>query len=506
MTQQRVLIWDRIDANRRNSRLLVLAFAAVLLPVAAYLTMYLMLWVAMVLGLIAVGFGLADAVSGDSGFIVFAAVDGAVSVLILLAVAYLQFRFASAIVLRLAGARPVTRAEEPELWRTVENLCIGAGLPQPRLYVVESGAANAFATGLDPERASLVVTRGLMGLLDRREIEGIVAHELAQIGNYDTRLGTLLAVGVALLRLPLGIVLAIFRFLFRIHWAVGWGLLLYLGLPVLATIPFGISLVDDMFAEDTLAGVLFTFAMLLPFYIFVGAPASAYLLRRAVLRQHEYLADADAALLTRYPEGLARALAKMSAAGSEGLRVGAATAHLYVVNPLPADARLWDRLFSTHPPVQGRVALLAGMGDGIPPSVLREAEEAGARFHSASPPAVAAPAAAPAATYGRPDPVEATPTRTAAAATTFRLTGASTALYGTPDAASPPVGQLASGSLVTVLEGAGDFLRVLTSDDRFGYIRRAAPMEVVEQPAAAESGFTDPEVEVLVEPDDRRGG
>src|SRR3989304_9934307 len=111
-------------------------FAALLRPGAAYLTMYLMLWVAMVLGLIAVGFGLADAVSGDSGFIVFAAVVAAVSVLILLAVAYLQFRFASAIVLRLAGARPVTRDEEPELWRTAENLCIGAGLPPPRRHVV----------------------------------------------------------------------------------------------------------------------------------------------------------------------------------------------------------------------------------------------------------------------------------------------------------------------------------------------------------------------------------
>src|SRR3990172_3673333 len=142
MTQQRVLIWDRIDATRRSSRLLVLAFVAVLLPVAAYLAMYLMLWVAMVLGVMAVGVGLADVFSGDGAWLAgFAAVDAAISVLILLAVAYLLFRFASAIVLRLAGARPVTRAEEPELWRTAENLCIGAGLRQPRLYVVESGGA-----------------------------------------------------------------------------------------------------------------------------------------------------------------------------------------------------------------------------------------------------------------------------------------------------------------------------------------------------------------------------
>jgi heat shock protein HtpX len=431
--------------------------------------MYLMLWVAMILGLLAVGAGLADAFSEDAGFTVFAAADAALSVLILLAVAYLLLRFASAIVLRLAGARPVTRDEEPELWRTVENLCIGAGLPQPRLHVVESGAANAFATGLDPARASLVVTRGLLGLLDRRELEGVLAHELAQIANYDTRLGTLLAVGVALLRLPLGIVIAIFRFLFRIHWAVGWGLLLYLGLPMLATIPLGISLVDDFMREDVLAGVLFISAMVLPFYVFLAAPAIAYLLRTAVLRQHEYLADANAALLTRYPEGLARALAKMSAAGSEVLRVGAATAHLYVVDPLPSDSLLWDRIFSAHPPLDQRIAAVAAMGGGIPPSVLREAEQAGARFHSAPVPAVA------------PDP-EAAPAREAeAAATTFRLTEAST-LYGTPDAASPPVGQLASGSLITVLEENGRFLRVLTSDDKFGYVLCSAPMTEADRP------------------------
>ena len=481
MTQEGVLIWDRIDANRRNSRFLVLAFAVVLLPVAAYLAMYLMLWVAMVLGVMAVGIGLAEVFSGDGAWLAgFAAVDAVISVLVLLAVAYLLFRFASAIVLRLSGARPVTRAEEPELWRTVENLCIGAGLPQPRLHVVESGAANAFATGLDPARASLVVTRGLLGLLDRRELEGIVAHELAQIANYDTRLGTLLAVGVALLRLPLGIVIAIFRFLFRIHWAVGGGLLLYLGLPMLATIPLGISLVDDFMREDVLAGVLFISAMFLPFYVFLGAPAIAYLLRTAVLREHEYLADADAALLTRYPEGLARALAKTGAAGSSGMKVGAATAHLYVVDPLPEDAPRWDRMFSTHPPLAERIAVVAAMGGGVPPSVIREAEEAGARFHAAAAPAMAAPA--PAATNGRADPVEATPPRAAEAKeTAFRLTGASTPLYGTPDAASAPAGQLASGSLITVLEENGLFLRVLTSDDRFGYVLRTAPMTKVDR-------------------------
>jgi len=482
--QERVLIWDRIDANRRTSRLLLLAFAVVSLPVAVYLAMYLMLWVAMVLGVLAVGVGLGNVFSeDDSSMAVFGAICAAVSVLILLVLAYLQFRFASAIVLRLAGARPVTRNEEPELWRTVENLCIAAGLPQPRLYVVESGAANAFATGLDPQRSSLVVTRGLLGLLDRRELEGVVAHELAQIGNYDTRLGSLLAVGVAMLRLPLVIVIAIFRFLFRIHWALGWAILLYLGVPMLVTIPLGISLVDDFMAEGTLAGIMFIFAMILPFYVFLAAPAIAYLLRTAVLREREHLADADAALLTRYPEGLARALAKMASAGSGGLKAGAATAHLWVVDSLAAGAPWWDRAFSSHPPLAGRIEAVAAMGGGVPPSLLREAEEAGARFRSAIPPVKPSPrAAAPAVAHGQPDTVEAAPgSAVKGAATAFRLTAASTPLHSTPDAASAPLELLPSGSLITVVEQSGEFLGVLTADDRFGYVLRTVPMTEVDR-------------------------
>jgi hypothetical protein len=249
---------------------------------------------------------------------------------------------------------------------------------------------------------------------------------------------------------------------------------------MLATIPFGLSLVDDMFAEDTLLGVWFVFSMLLPFYVFLAAPAIAYLLRTAVLRQHEHLADANAALLTRYPEGLARALAKMSAAGSEGLRVGAATAHLYVVDPLPSDSILWDRIFSTHPPIDQRIAAVAAMGGGIPPSVLREAEQAGARFHSALP-APGVPEGVTTTETGRPRGEAAPAPEPEAAATAFRLTEAS-ALYGTPDAASSPVGQLASGSLITVLEENGRFLRVLTSDDKFGYVLRSAPMTEADRP------------------------
>src|SRR3990172_4251650 len=173
------------EANNMLTGALRHLFAVVVLPVAAYLAMYLMLWVALVLGMGLAGLGLVDVLSGDDGVLAFAVVDAVISVLILVLVVYLQFRFASALVLRTAGARRLTPGEEPELSRTVDNLCIGAGLPRPRLYLIESAAANAFATGLGPEHASPLVPPGLLDLLDRRELEGALAHELSQIGNHD---------------------------------------------------------------------------------------------------------------------------------------------------------------------------------------------------------------------------------------------------------------------------------------------------------------------------------
>lgn len=487
MTQplpERTLVWDRVDANRRATRFLLIAFGVVLLPVAAYLAMYLMMWVAMVLGILIAASDLGDVFAASDGWMaVFGAVDAAISVLILVIVAYLLFRFGSTIVLRLARAKPVSRDEEPELARTVENLCIGAGLPQPALYVIESPASNAFATGLDPESSSLVVTRGLLGLLDRRELEGVLAHELAQIGNGDTRLSTVLAAGVALLRLPVVIVVAIFRFLIRVHWLLGWGLALYFGALLLATIPFGISVADDFLAEDVLTGIIFISAMILPFYIFFGAPLLAHFIRSAVLRQREYLADADAVLLARQPEPLARALVKMSTAGSRPDPVSAATAHLYIVDPLPQDSPWWDTLFPSHPPLERRVALLAGMG-ATPESVLSAAREAAAGFHpndDTEALAEAVPAQA------EPGIIEREGLDDSERATSFRLTGSGATLYRRPDAGSDQLARLPPGSLVMILGVAGDFLNALTADDLFGYIPRTAPMTEADpsDPAAA---------------------
>ena len=484
MTQEQpVLIYDRIEANRRKTRLFLALFALVLLPAAAYVALYVSFVAAIFT------FGLGSLISGDDwqvGLIL----GALVAVSILLAAAFLEYRYAAALVLRLAGARPVRPDEEPDLQRTVENLCIGAGLPQPKLYIIESVAPNAFAAGLDPEHASLAVTRGLLALLERRELEGVTAHELSHIGNYDTRLSTVVAVGVALLRLPLLILVGFFRFLFRLHWAVGVSAVLYLVLPALAGIPFSVSITVELLESDPGLGLLMLLSASLPFYVALGAPALGQLIQRAVSREREFLADADAALLTRYPEGLARALSKMGGARGLQLRVGGAIAHLYAVNPLRWDAPWWDRILSSHPPIEERIELLARMGGGIAPSALQEATEAGAEFartHAAT--------VVPRAVYREATPPMEEAAHSAEAGRSglaFRLTGPGAKLYERPSMGSRQLTELPSGSMITVLETEGDFLRVITAQDEFGYVVRSASMTPLEMPIRASRRVEDP--------------
>jgi heat shock protein HtpX len=475
MTQEQpVLIYDRIDANRRKTRLFLTLFALVLLPAAAYVALYVSFVAAIFT------FGLGSLISGDDwqvGLIL----GAVVAVSILLGAAFLEYRYAAVLVLRLAGARPVGPDEEPDLRRTVENLCIGAGLPQPKLYIIESVAPNAFAAGLDPEHASLAVTRGLLVLLDDRELEGVTAHELSHIGNYDTRLSTVVAVGVALLRLPLLIVVGFFRFLFRLHWAVGVGALLYIVLPILASIPFSVSLTMDELESDPRLGLLMLLSASLPFYVALGAPALGQLIQRAVSREREFLADADAALLTRYPEGLARALSKMGATRGLQLRAGGATAHLYAVDPLRWNAPWWDRILSSHPPIQERIELLTQMGGGIAPSVLQAAAEAGADFARAHAGTIVP---APLQSEAPPPSMEeaARSAEAGLSGVAFRLMGPGANLYERPNMASKHLRHLPSGSMISVLERYGDFLRVITPQDEFGYVIKSASMTPVETP------------------------
>jgi heat shock protein HtpX len=448
----------------------------VLLPVAAYAAPYLLLWAALLVGIVSASFGVDDLIFGEDWGIGVALI-AIIALATVLVVAYVQYRFASALVLRISGAREVKRDQEPALWRTVENLCIGAGLPQPRVYVVESMAANAFATGLSPERASIAVTRGLLALLERHELEGVIAHELSHIGNHDTRIGTVLAAGVGMLRLPFAIVVTLVRLPFRLHWLVGAGILFYLGVPFLLSIPFGISEALELLESEPLAGALMLGGMLVPIYILFGAPSLGLLIRVAIMREREFLADADAVLLARHAEGLATALTKMSTAAGPPLKVGGATAHLYIVDPLPGDAPWWDRIFSTHPPAGERIAALAEMGGGITPSVLRAAEEAGTRFRSEQGPVAVAGTIA----SGDSAPMRDTaPGEVRRSPVAFRLTGDGATLYAGADTASTPLARLEAGALITVMETKGAFLQVLTVDDSFGYISSSAPMTEVD--------------------------
>jgi len=242
--------------------------------------------------------------------------------------------YASAgLILAMSGAKPIAEADSKELYRTVENLCIGSGLPMPKIYIINDTALNAFATGRDPRHASIAVTRGLLQKLNKLELEGVIAHELSHIGNYDTRLMMVTVVLVGLIALLADVFL-------RFTW-------------------FGAGRRSSNRGRgEGMGGAII---LLIALVMAVLAPISAQLIRLAISRRREYLADASGALLTRYPEGLASALEKISR-DNEPLEVAnKATASLFIANPLKGHESALNNLFSTHPPIEKRVAALRSM-------------------------------------------------------------------------------------------------------------------------------------------------
>jgi heat shock protein HtpX len=304
-TEQPVLIYDRIGANRRNTFLLLLVFVALLAGVSIAL--------GIVLGL---PYPFAPLL-----------------IIPFLIIALVMYYSSSRVTLAISQAHEVTKEEEPELYRTVENLCIGAGLPMPKVYVIEDGSPNAFATGRDPDHAAIAVTRGLLQKLDKLELEGVVAHELSHIGNYDIRMMTIVVVLVGLTALMADFALRLTL--------------------------FGAGRRSRNRGRGGGAGVAIIYAIALVAIILT--PIAAQFIRFAISRQREFLADASAALLTRYPEGLARALEKISADPDPLEVANKATAHLYINNPLREHKSLLNNLFSTHPPVEERIQLLRSM-------------------------------------------------------------------------------------------------------------------------------------------------
>ncbi len=232
------------------------------------------------------------------------------------------------IVLRMVHAKPVTREESPELWNIVENLAITAGLPMPALYIVEDPSPNAFATGRDPKHAAVAVHTGLLRILDKTELEGVLAHELSHVGNRDILVSTIAVVLAGMVSIMADFFLRSMVFGGRDQKGNGGGIFVIIGLVL---------------------------SLLAPFF--------AMLLQLAVSRKREYLADASGALLTRYPEGLASALEKISGAGIPSTTSRDALATLYISNPKQAKKSFIAGLFMTHPPVEERIARLRGMGN-----------------------------------------------------------------------------------------------------------------------------------------------
>lgn len=247
-----------------------------------------------------------------------------------------SYWFSDKIVLAMSGAKEIDHDSNRELYHIVENLCITSGLPVPKIYIIDDTAPNAFATGRNPEHAVIVVTTGILQKLNKAELEGVLAHELSHIGNRDILFSTIVVILVGFVTL-----------LADWFWRASF---------------FGGRRRDR---EGNAGGYIFIIAIVLT----ILAPIVATLIQLAISRKREFLADADGALLTRYPEGLAKALEKISG-DTEPLEVAnKATAHMYIVNPLKGDGngRSWfANMFSTHPPIEERVAALRGMPASSP--------------------------------------------------------------------------------------------------------------------------------------------
>lgn len=234
--------------------------------------------------------------------------------------ALIQYFAASKLAVAMTGAKEIEKKDNPRLYRIVENLSITTGMPMPKVYIVDDPAPNAFATGRDPKHALVAATTGIMDVMDDRELEAVMAHEMGHVQNYDIRV-TMIAFGLAS---AIGIMSDI---ALRMMWFGG--------------------------GDNRQNNPIF---LLIGIAVVILAPLVAVLIQSAISRQREYLADATGALTTRDPEGLASALEKLQAYGRPMQRQNTATAHLFISNPLKSGAIM--NLFSTHPPLEQRIARL----------------------------------------------------------------------------------------------------------------------------------------------------
>lgn len=287
-------MYNQIAANKRKSVFLLIGFV-VFAAVIAYL---------------------AGLYFGGKSFAPFAIFFGLAYVLI-------TYFAGSKMALALNGAKEVAKKDQPRLYRMVENLTITVGLPMPKVYVIDDKGLNAFATGRDPNHSSVAVTRGLLDALDDTELQGVLAHEIGHVQNYDIR--------VSLVAFALASIVGIISDI------------------ILRSMIWGGGSDDDGPGSNPIVMIIGVIAIIL-------APIVAALIQLAISRQREYLADATGAMTTRYPEGLARALEKIAKGGSTMKRQNSSTAHLFFASPLKKKSL--SKLFSTHPPIEDRIARL----------------------------------------------------------------------------------------------------------------------------------------------------
>lgn len=245
---------------------------------------------------------------------------------------FISYWYSDKIVLKMSSAKELKFKDNKELYRIVENLCITAGLPLPRIYIINDPSPNAFATGRDVDHAVVAVTTGLLERLERNELEGVIAHELSHIGNRDILISTITTVMVGVI-----VLLA--------DWFMHWSF-------------FGGRRNHDENKDPRIALAITVIAIILA----ILAPIFAQIMQMAISRKREFLADSNGALLTRYPEGLASALEKISSYSGPMRKTNRATAHLYIDDPIKKKKKsFFAKAFMTHPPVEERVAALRGM-------------------------------------------------------------------------------------------------------------------------------------------------
>lgn len=294
-------MYSEIDKNKRKTWVMMIFFVIVVSVLAWFVSYYLL----------------------GSPYVTIAILAGAV--------AYATFSYfnAAKLATTISKAQEVTQTEEPRLYKTVENLAITEGLPTPKVYVIEDPAPNAFASGKDPNSSIVVVTRGLLDIMDDNELQGVMAHEMAHIKNYDIR--------VMMVAMALVLVVAI-----------------------IADISLRVSFFGGgRSRRSSSSGQGGNIMMIVGIIGLILAPIAAKLIQAAISRKREYLADASGALTTRYPEGLASALGKLQSHGTKMKSQNSAMAHMYIANPLKKTS--YTKFFSTHPPIDDRITKLREM-------------------------------------------------------------------------------------------------------------------------------------------------